>query len=165
MNIFYLDPDPQKCAQYHCDKHVIKLILETAQLLEAVHIIAGSVTPYSTGKKGWSNHPCAAWAAKSIENYLWLCNLGQELCKEYNYRYEKIHALQKRIQWYFQNPPKLKNIGFTEPYQAVGEELRNEKLDAVSAYRRYYQTIKKDIVTWEKKRKMPEWMKKNSGEF
>lgn len=51
MNIFYLDPDPQKCAQYHCDKHVIKLILETAQLLEAVHIIAGSVTPYSTGKK------------------------------------------------------------------------------------------------------------------
>lgn len=68
-------------------------------------------------------------------------------------------------EWYFQNPPKLKNIGFTEPYQAVGEELRNEKLDAVSAYRRYYQTIKKDIVTWEKKRKMPEWMKKNSGEF
>lgn len=158
MNIFYLDQDPRKCAQYHCDKHILKLILETAQLLETAHIMTNSITPYSTGKRGWSNHPCAIWVRKSKENYNWLCKLGYELCLEYTYRYEKIHALQNRILWYTNNVPALENIGFTEPYQAVGDELRNEKMDAVSAYRKYYKTIKKDIVKWNKKRNMPEWM-------
>jgi hypothetical protein len=83
MNIFILDWDVKKCTQYHVDKHVVKMILETAQLLCGVHHVTDEVTtkyrtstdqvPYKLSHK---NHPCAIWARKSLSNYLYLCELG-----------------------------------------------------------------------------------------
>lgn len=86
MNIFYLDSNPTLCAKYHNDKHVVKMILETAQLLCGVHWVTGKEAPYKLSHK---NHPCSIWVRSSLENYLWLCELGLELCDEYTYRYGK----------------------------------------------------------------------------
>ena len=86
MNIFFLDFNTQKCAQYHCDKHVVKMILETAQLLCGVHHMIPQVTPQVPYKLSHKNHPCAIWTRDSLSNYLYLCDLGLELCKEYTYR-------------------------------------------------------------------------------
>ena len=80
MNIFYLDEDVKKCAEYHCDKHCIKMILETAQLLCGVHWATGGDAPYRLSHK---NHPCAIWARESYSNYVWLTDLGFALCNEY----------------------------------------------------------------------------------
>lgn len=56
MNIFYLSRDPVLCAEMHCDKHVVKMILETAQLLSTAHWELGSTAPYKPTHK---NHPLA----------------------------------------------------------------------------------------------------------
>ena len=72
MNIFVLDEDVEKCAEYHCDKHVIKMILESAQMMSAVVRLNGHDTGYKLTHK---NHPCTIWARKSLSNYIWLKSL------------------------------------------------------------------------------------------
>ena len=83
MNIFFLDEDPTMSAQYHVDKHVVKMILETAQLLCGVHHATAPDNTYVPYKLSHKNHPCSIWARTSLSNYLYLCELGLELCKEY----------------------------------------------------------------------------------
>ena len=88
MNIFYLDHDLKKCAEYHVDRHCTKMIIEYAQLLSSAHWMSGGEAPYKLVHK---NHPCSIWTRESIDNYRWLCELGIELSKEYTYRYGKFH--------------------------------------------------------------------------
>jgi len=131
MNIFILDKDVKKCAQYHCDKHVVKMILETAQLL------CGSI-----------------WARESLTNYLYLCELGLELCNEYTYRYGKRHKSQDVIEWCLINKPNIKDVGFTEPAKAMPEEYKVKSV--VESYRNYYRGAKSGFVSW-KLRDTPMW--------
>ena len=83
MNIFYLDSSPRTCARYHCDKHVVKMIVETAQLLCGAHWATGGKAQYLAMGL---NHPCGIWTRKSLSNYKWLCELGVNLCLEYTRR-------------------------------------------------------------------------------
>ena len=154
MNIFFLDFDTQKCAQYHCDKHVVKMILETAQLLCGVHHVTPQVTPQVPYKLSHKNHPCAIWSRESLSNYLYLCDLGLELCKEYTYRYGKRHKSQDVIEWCLVNKPLIKDIGFTTPPKAMPDEYK--VMDVVESYRNYYIGAKKDFCVW-KNRDTPEW--------
>jgi len=85
MNIFVLDTNQEKNPEYHCDKHVVKMIVETAQLLCSAHWMSGGSATY---RKTHVNHPCAVWARKTKSNYLWLCNHGLALCNEYTKRYK-----------------------------------------------------------------------------
>ncbi len=124
MNIFVLDRDQQLCAQYHCDKHAVKMIVEYAQLLSTAHRILDGrpeVVSYLTksGKRRNKtvyyfpphaerpdvreailykathvNHPCAVWARTSLNNYQWLVSLLDNLCAEYTKRYGRIHKVQ-----------------------------------------------------------------------
>ena len=114
MNIFYLDPDVNTCAEMHNDKHCIKMILEYAQLLSTAHrVLDGtlSVGLSETGRKQTRyvlpdnresklyvathiNHPSAIWCRQSYANYVWLSKLLTELCREYTYRYGKVHKVE-----------------------------------------------------------------------
>ena len=116
MNIFVLDWDVKKCATYHNDKHVVKMILETAQLLCGSHWSTGSEAPYKLSHK---NHPCSIWVRQDLNNYLWLCELGLELCKEYSYRYGKRHKTQEIIEWCVCNKPNIPDVDFTMPPKAI----------------------------------------------
>lgn len=102
MNIFVLDRDVKKCAIYHNDKHVVKMILESAQLLCGVHHMTESNINDIPYKLSHKNHPCSIWAREDISNYLWLCELGLELCKEYTYRYGRRHkaTVDKNIKFF-----------------------------------------------------------------
>jgi len=154
MNIFVLDRDVRKCAEYHNDKHVVKMILESAQLLCGVHHMVKSQNnevPYRLSHK---NHPCSIWARENISNYLWLCELGLELCKEYTYRYGKRHKSQDVIEWCLTNVPNLPEEDFTEPPKAMPEDYKVE--DVVQSYRNYYIGDKKYFSKW-KKRDVPPW--------
>jgi hypothetical protein len=156
MNIFLLDTDIRKCAQYHCDKHVVKMILETAQLLCGVHHMTDQVTDQVPYKLSHKNHPCAIWSRESLSNYLYLCDLGLELCKEYTYRYGKRHKSQDVIEWCVTNKPNICDKEFTEPARAMPNEY---KLDSVvESYRNYYIGEKSKIAVW-KNRDTPEWFK------
>jgi hypothetical protein len=154
MNIFVLDRDVRKCAQYHNDKHVVKMILESAQLLCSVHHMVEENTDEVPYKLSHKNHPCSIWARENISNYLWLCELGLELCKEYTYRYEKRHKSQDVIEWCLINPPNIPEEDFTEPPKAMPEEYKVD--DVVKSYRNYYLGDKKYFSKW-KKREVPPW--------
>ena len=151
MNIFFLDYDTTKCAKYHCDKHVVKMILETAQLLCGSHWVIGGEAPYRLSHK---NHPCAIWVRESLSNYLYLCDLGLELCKEYTYRYGKRHKSQDIIEWCLENKPSINDIGFTEPPKAMPDEFKVN--DVIESYRIYYKKGKSKFTSW-KNREVPEW--------
>jgi hypothetical protein len=154
MNIFFLDYDTKKCAEYHCDKHVVKMILETAQLLCGVHHLTPQVTPEVPYKLSHKNHPCAIWTRESLSNYLYLCDLGLELCKEYTYRYGKRHKSQDVIEWCLCNKPMIVDLGFTTPPMAMPDEYK--VMDVVQSYRNYYMGAKKSFAVW-KNREIPEW--------
>jgi hypothetical protein len=160
MNIFILDEDTDNCAKMHNDKHVVKMILETAQLLCGVHWLVGSEAPYRLSHK---NHPCSIWARECIENYVWLCDLGMSLCREYSHRYKhkdgtpKRHKSQDIIEWCMVNLPNIKENGtMTEFALAMPDECKVG--NAVESYREYYNIHKKDISTW-KNREIPLWFK------
>lgn len=138
MNIFLLHRSPRIAAQYHCDKHVVKMILETAQLLYCAHwVLAPEGLPAVAYKKTHPNHPCSHWVRGSLDNYQWLCALGLELCTEYTYRYGKIHKTQAHLEWLSAHcPPGLPDLGVTTLPQAMPNEYKNP--NAITAYRTYY---------------------------
>lgn len=154
MNIFVLDRDVRKCAKYHNDKHVVKMILESAQLLCGVHHMVEENTDEVPYRLSHKNHPCSIWSRENISNYLWLCELGLELCKEYSYRYGKRHKSQDVIEWCLTNPPSLPEEDFTEPPKAMPDEYKVE--DVVQSYRNYYCGDKKYFSKW-KNRDVPYW--------
>ena len=158
MNIFVLDQDPRVCAVYHNDKHVVKMILESAQLLCGVHHMTESNldVPYGLSHK---NHPCSILARKCIENYIWLCDLGLELSKEYTHRYGKRHKSQDIIEWCMTNLPNLPEFGdITQHPKAMPDECKTD--DVVESYRRYYIMEKSSFCNW-KNREIPNWYKIN----
>ena len=150
MNIFVLHHNPIVAAQMQCDKHVVKMILETAQMLCTVAHAEGFPAPYRATHK---NHPCTLWVGKSKQNWDWLIDHGLGLCKEYTRRYGKIHQSQKHIEWCSQLPIPLPSIGLTSFAQAMPDKYKNRC--AVKAYRAYYHGEKASFATW--KTSSPSW--------
>ena len=98
MNIFFLSKNPAKAARMQCDKHVVKMVLESAQMLSTVahkHKYIGVPGLY---KPAYENHPMTLWVDTHKNNYLWLCEHGLALSSEYTNRYGKVHKSQKLIQ-------------------------------------------------------------------
>lgn len=152
MNVFVLDLDPERAAQMQCDKHVVKMVLETAQLLCAA-FPEGSA-PY---KRTHYNHPCAKWTRESIDNFVWLVGHGLALSDEYTYRYGKQHKSHAAILWCMQHTHLLDipAVGLTPFAQAMPDQYKRP--DAVDAYRAYYRGGKAEIATWNRSRKPPAW--------
>jgi hypothetical protein len=155
MNIFFLDYDVKKCAKDHCDKHVVKMILETAQLLCGVHHATEQKTPNIPYKLSHKNHPCAIWTRESLSNYFYLCELGLELCEEYTIRYGKTHKSKQIIEWCIENKPELPDLGFTDPPRAMPDEYKVN--DVVQSYRNYYIGDKLKFAKW-KNGHIPSWL-------
>ena len=176
MNIFFLHPNPTRCARWHCDKHVVKMILETTQLLYTAHwalsLDKGQIPRFPTAPapKGYPQnhgylpinnptHPSALWTRQSLQHYAWLCLLGLALCKEYRFRYNgKTHSCEPHLIWLQQNVPQdLQDIGWTQPPQAMPDEYKVSKNSVVS-YREYYKKGKTRMLTYTGRRK-PHWLK------
>lgn len=154
MNIFLLDWDPKTCAEYHCDKHVVKMILETAQLLCGAHHMTNDVCDQIPYKLSHKNHPCSIWTRDSLSNYLYLCELGIELCNEYTHRYKKVHKSQQVIEWCIYNKINVKDVGITPPAKAMPDVYKVD--DVIQSYRNYYMGEKQNFTTW-KDRSIPNW--------
>lgn len=175
MNIFYLNNDPVTCAQQHVDKHVVKMILEYAQLLSTAHrILDGTETTKQskTGRrlKHWSlpdsrddvlysathaNHPSARWARHTLANYQWLFKLWIELMREYHYRYGKIHS-SMRLAKHLRFPPTNIPLGdFSPPWRAMPDEFKVD--DTMLSYQNYYNGAKRNMFKW-KNRPTPDWI-------
>ena len=154
MNIFVLDRDPYKAAHQMCDKHVVKMILESAQMLCSAY--PDGDAPY---KRAFYNHPCTKWSRASIQNYDWLLDHAVGLLNEYNDRYAKTHKSESVIGWCdkYSRTLNLPDIGLTNFAQAMPEEYKNDC--AVKAYRDYYNGEKAHFAKWNHQwnRQAPEW--------
>lgn len=143
----------------HVDKHVIKMILETCQLLcSAVHMTNAYEPPYKLTHK---NHPSSIWTRESINNYKWLCELGKELCYEYTFRYGKIHKCQEYIENLSENPPPLPTYPFTPPPKVM-PDIYKLCDDPVLSYRNYILYEKTKLLSWKGKiasREIPSWVR------
>jgi hypothetical protein len=162
MNIFVLHRHPILAAKRHCDKHVVKMILETAQLLYSAHHVLGpGELPEGAYKKTHANHPCALWVRESLANYSWLAQLGWYLCKEYQHRYgdTKTHKTERHIVWLQSNPPAtIPNVPKTPFRMAMPDVYKHE--DPVVAYQTFYRESKlreRGIVTYTR-RAWPEFL-------
>ena len=151
MNIFVLDKCPDKSAQMMCDKHVIKMILESNQMLSTVAIEKGFTAPY---RATHSKHPCTLWVKKSKQNWNWLVKHSRALCKEYTKRYGKIHKSQAVTEWAEKLRISLPDIGQTSFALAMPDKYRTD--DVVESYRNYYKGDKAAIAKW-KTGKIPDW--------
>lgn len=161
MNIFFLSLSPKEAARFHCDKHVVKMIIETAQMLYSAHwVLNPEDLPETAYKLAHKNHPCSIWVRSSLENYLWLCSLGYWLCKEYQYRYgdHKQHKTQAHLEWLMSHPPKsIISLGMTLPAQAMPDEYKHS--DPLVAYKTFY------IESKLKQRNIVAYTKRNWPEF
>jgi hypothetical protein len=175
MNIFYLDHDVVICAQYHNDKHVVKMIIEYAQLMSTAHRVLDGEEYYDKTANGrkikrWRlnddrevklmkashiNHPSAVWVRQSKDNYVWLYQMWACLLREYTFRYEKNHACARLIDALAEIPHNLQDKPFTEPTPAMPDEVKISG-NSLASYRNYYINNKTHLASW-KKRNTPEW--------
>ena len=154
MNIFVLDKDPIKAAQHHNDKHCIKMILEHTQMLSTAIRICSNDKVEGIYKIAHINHPCSKWARETRSNFLWLCEMTEELFKEYTRRYSKNHKSYDTFITCKNNSKYIPTGELTNHPQAMPEEYKNP--DPVIAYRTYYLNDKKEFSTW-KMGNIPEW--------
>lgn len=149
MNIFFLDADPALAAQMQHDKHVVKMVLETAQILSSVqHQHGAAVAPLY--KPTHAQHPCVKWAGASTCNYDWLVAHGIALAAEYTYRYGKVHKSAEVILRCVDRPYRLPVLGPTPPAQAMPDEFKCPH-NAVQAYQAYYLGRKVEQSRWTRR--------------
>lgn len=158
MNRFILHEDPQLAAIAHNDKHVVKMILEEAQMLSTAHHLSLWGIPRDIAsqlyKPTHSFHPCSVWVRESRENYLWALSLFEALCKEYTHRYDKIHKSSSLLPLLSTPPDNMPCIGLTPFPQAMPDHCK--RASSVDAYRAYYMAEKADIAKWTH-REQPSW--------
>jgi hypothetical protein len=164
MNIFYLDRDPKVAAQMMCDKHVAKMIQESAQMLSTAHRVFNDPKWYADKvglyKMAHKNHPSTIWVCSSSKHYKWLYDHMIALMEEYTYRYGKHHATERLIEPLRMEPWLIPDDGFVDPPMCMPEYCKS--YDTVSAYQTYYILKKLDFATW-KRRDIPEWINAKRG--
>lgn len=155
MNIFIIDHDPVIAAMQLCDKHVVKMIVESAQLLCSAFPSGSS--PY---RLTHYNHPCGKWARASKANYEWLLVHANAMCEEYTRRYGRTHKTEDVIVWCMENYIQLclPDIGLTPHARAIREPWKTQTAndDIVTAYRKFYIGAKSSFAKW-KHSECPGW--------
>lgn len=176
MNIFYLSKNERECAQFHNDKHVVKMILEYAQLMSTAHRVLDGKEGIEISEKGrrikrWFlndsqlntslmkathiNHPSAVWTRKTSNNYEWLYRMWRCLLEEYTYRYGKNHSCERLIGDLAILPKNIANGSFVQPPPAMPDHCKVNG-NSIESYRNYYKLEKRSFSNW-KKRSTPNW--------
>jgi hypothetical protein len=182
MNIFYLSNSPKECAEMHCDRHVVKMIIEYAQLMSTAHrVLDGEeyIDTTSNGRKikRWRmkderyenglmkashvNHPSNIWARSNNNNYMWLYYMWRALCLEYTHRYGKHHACEKYA-GLIQNIPKNISLEYnkTEPPPAMPDYCKVPG-NSIASYHKYYINEKVRFARWTN-REIPLWFREGA---
>lgn len=183
MNIFILDNDPVTSAILQCDKHIVKMIVESAQMLSTAHrMLDGRETkrPSKSGKRMVPyyimddyredtimkavhfNHPCTKWTMESSANYKWHWIHFRSLCEEYTYRYGKVHKVEReRLELLKRLPDNIPQGELTPFKLAMKSNPECIALgDPVKAYRAFYQTKQHRFPMIWTKRKTPDWFER-----
>ena len=186
MNLFVLDKDPVKAAQLQCDKHIVKMVLESGQMLSTAHRLLDGVEelrPSASGKTNtryWRHpdsnlesvlyrvahraHPCTVWSMQSNNNYNWHYAHFIALCDEYKYRYGKTHLTDTKLREILKTPPRNIPVGHLTPQPLAMKSNPECMLSCVvESYRAYYQTKQDRFKMVWSKRNVPDWFTFKTG--
>jgi len=179
MNIFLLHENPTICAEMHCDKHVVKMVIEYAQLMSTAHrVLDGELYEDQTAAgrriKRWRhpnnvmetllykashiNHPDGIWTRASDANYRYLYNLWFRLCEEYTHRYGREHLTETKLKHLLLHPPKNiphESMADMNLPLAMPEDVKGKSV--VKSYRRYYKKYKVEFAKYTN-RDYPKWL-------
>jgi hypothetical protein len=176
MNIFYLNYDPVICAAEHCDKHVVKMIVEYAQLLSTAHRVLDGIPFYdktANGRKikrykldepresnlykaSHMNHPSNIWVRESRSHYKWLYDLYEQCCLQYTDRYKKFHKSEYIKAYLYRSPNNLPDRGWSDPPPAMPDKYKVPG-DSIASYRNYYIGDKVSFAKWKQPSVIPKW--------
>ncbi len=186
MNIFVLHSKPRKAARYHADKHVVKMLLESVQMLYTAHWIVVfpcllkhrapiqisqaqkklptppnlQTTPFPAYRPVHIHHPCSVWVRQSRANYMWLASLALALADEHEFRWpaSPTHTCRYHAEWLLTHPPSLPDLPLTPFALAMPEDVK--KHDAIQSYRAFYKGSKTDrgITDRYTRRHRPHWL-------
>ena len=164
MNLFLLSWNPRQCARWHCDKHVVKMILESVQMLYTAWHINNQGVPETAPGGGYKkisnhNHPMAVWVRESLWNYNFCVKVCAGLCLEYTFRYGRIHASTRHLLWLSENIPNIEKLEKTLTPQCMPDIYKVEG-DPVAGYRNYYLGDKSRFAKWSKTEPPPWWKNK-----
>ena len=159
MNIFVLSECPVEAAQMQCNVHVVKMILESAQMLCTAHRELDGDVPDVFYKSTHKNHPSTIWARSDAANYTWLYDHFIGLCDEYTYRYGKTHLCDTKFRDVLlfspNNIPIEERTPFALAMSAFPQFMDHD--DPVTSYRRYYGTKADNFSLIWSKRERPDW--------
>ena len=159
MNIFFLDKTPSFSAQYLCDKHIPKMLLESAQMLSTA-VQQYTDTPEGIlYKSAYPNHPMTKWVGENKANFKWALDNALWINNEYEYRFKKNHKSYRVIKNIidFELMAHIPDGDMTTPPQCMPDEYKLRSDLYVSAYRDYYKGEKEYFAKWEKGRSQPKW--------
>jgi len=143
MNIFYLSKDPKEAAVQQHNKHVVKMILESAQMLCTAHH-EFDIEDERLYKRTHTNHPSCVWVRQSTQHYLWLYEHMLELGAEYTRRYGRTHLTITKMEKLLATPPTgMPDAGFTPPPQCMPDEYKRDC--TVEGYQAYYK-FKRELL-------------------
>jgi intergrase/recombinase len=143
MNIFFISENPRLAAHAMTNKHVVKMILESAQMLSSAHRLLDNNNDDRLYKLTHQNHPSSIWARSSKQNYDWLYTHFLALCSEYILRYKKIHKTHRNLSSILYHAPKnIKNLGLTNYAIAITDKSHLVKNEPILSYRKYYESEK-----------------------
>ena len=159
MNVFITDLNPIKAAQSLCDCHVVKMCLETTQLL-STHVQCLGHSHAGMYKPTHQNHPCRK-ALNEMQYLRWVCEHGVALFDEYHFRYGKQHKSRPVFNAAYLKLLDLRCLapvaGIEWAPQCMPPDYRGQ--DTVAAYRAYYHekatTLSRFAYT---RREQPEWL-------
>jgi hypothetical protein len=160
MNLFVLDRMPEIAAQYNCDAHVRKIILEATEMMGCAYD-DGYFAPWPwVSKSKFVNHPMTIWVRESRQNFDWTIQHAYALCDEFEYRFGKRHKCRDYIDWIAMNIPidNLENSGRTDWPRCFGNFKDDISItnNAVEDYRNYYKIAKRHLIKYTR-REIPFW--------
>jgi len=162
MNIFHLHKDPEICASYHCDKHVVKMILETGQMLSTAYQRHCGIDE-QLYKPAYPKHPMTIWVGDSLGNYMWSMDLLGHLLNQYRLRYHnRIHKTGRILNNLICLNENIKDKfdvkNFTDPPLCMPDEYKTtiridednatDEFDYIQSYKNYYVGEKKRFAKY-----------------
>jgi len=169
MNRFIINYSPELCARDLCDKHVVKMPLEEAQMLCTTVRLHAPEYAEEVGlyRAVHQKHPCTIWAGQTRANYLYSLDMFREMCREYTHRYGKVHASWRLYDALVDAAQYLPDGGITPHPECFSEhtDLKSGRPWPIESYRKFYQTMKHRFKMVCTKRDVPDWFEYQNWEI
>jgi hypothetical protein len=169
VNIFFLSDCPEKSAKLLCNRHKVRMPLESAGML-AFAFPEGETPIPNLRSNRHHKHPASVWARQSKSNFEWLLIHALTQAEDYKKHYKREHASEKHIHWFKNNYhkisfPRAELTSFSRCFSSFKEYLDNTESNTIKAYQSFYWLDKKTFAKWPSLEEIPDFWPEKSVDF